>query len=717
MANTPDYSWPPMDKRRVMGKPTSRLDGMQKATGGAKYSSDINPDGLLFGALLGSPYAHARIKSIDTSEAEKLPGVTAVRVINGAGKEVQWEGAEIASVSATSEEVARDAVRRIKVEYDVLPHVVREEDLTKVGNRARPAGEQTTGDPDKAFQEADVVVEGHYGIPVITHCCLEPHGQTIAWHGDQIDYWPSTQGVSTIGGDLAKSVKVPVTNIHVEMQYMGGGFGSKFPSDLWGSEAAELSKQSGGKPVKLFLDRAMELRIAGNRPSVFGHVKLAAKKDGTFIAWQSETWATGGVGGGGLNADLFPYSYRNVPNRRINHTAVSINTGSARAWRAPNNQQASFLTCAALEDLAAKLRMDPVEFFYKNADYSERPEVYREQLRKAAEIIEWKKYWHPREEGTGNIRRGLGLGINRWAGGGHDSQCRCNIHPDGSVEVELGSQDLGTGTRTIIAMVAAETLGLPVSGVKVKIGNNEYPTSGASGGSTTVGGVSSSTRKATVNALDKLFEAVAPSLGVPADQLAAIDGRVQVKTNPAKSLTWQAACQKLGMKTISEMGHNIPREAPREHLNSAGVGGVQMADVTVDMETGIVRMNKLVAVQDCGLIINPKTADSQIYGACIMSICAALMEERIMDQQIGRAVNADMEFYKLAGINDIGEIIVHLDISPENDKRGVVGLGEPCAIGGIAAIANAVANAIGVRVPMVPLTPNRVLDAIERRTA
>lgn len=712
-----DYSWPPMDKRRVMGKNHSRLDGPQKATGTAKYSSDLNPKGLLFAAFLCSPHAHARIKSIDTSEAEKLPGVTAVRVINGAGKELQWEGAEIASVAATSEEVANDAVHRIKVHYEILPHVVREEDLSKVGNRAKAAGEQTTGDPDKAFQEADVVIEGHYGIPVITHCCLEPHGLAVAWQGDKIDYWPSTQGVSTVGGDLAKGLAVPVTNINVEMQYMGGGFGSKFPSDLWGTEAAQLSKQSGGKPVKLFLDRATELKIAGNRPSAFGHIKAGAKKDGTFTAWQSETWSTGGVGGGGLNADLFPYVYRNVPNRRINHTAVSINAGSARAWRAPNNPQASFLTCAALEDLAAKLRMDPVEFFDKNADLTERPEVYRSQLRKAAELIEWKKNWRPREEGKGTMRRGLGLGVNRWGGGGHESQCRCNIHPDGAVEVELGSQDLGTGTRTIIAMVAAETLGLPVGAIKVKIGNNSYPPSGASGGSTTVGGVSSSTRKATVTALNTLFETVAPSLGVQPDQLAAVDGRIQVKTNPSKSLTWQAACQKLGMKTISEMGHNVPREAPREHLNSAGVAGVQMADVSVDMETGIVRMNKLVAVQDCGLVVNPKTAESQVFGACIMSICAALMEERIMDHQTGRDLNADMEFYKLAGINDIGEIIVHMDITPEHDKRGVIGLGEPGAIAGVAAIANAVANATGVRVPMVPLTPNRVLEAIERRTA
>jgi xanthine dehydrogenase YagR molybdenum-binding subunit len=224
--------------------------------------------------------------------------------------------------------------------------------------------------------------------------------------------------------------------------------------------------------------------------------------------------------------------------------------------------------------------------------------------------------------------------------------------------------------------------------------------------------VSSSVRKATVNALDKLFEAVAPSLGVPAEQLEVNDARIRVKGNPDKAMSWQQATQKLGTMTISEMGENDTKRT--EGLNTGGAGGVQMADVSVDMETGRVKMNRFVAVQDCGLVINPKTAESQVFGAAIMSVCSALVEERVMDQQVGRVLNADMEFYKLAGIGDIGDIIVHMDITPEHDKRGVVGLGEPPAIGGVAAIANAVANATGVRVHRVPLTPRHVLNALAR---
>ncbi|MBI5281572.1 MAG: xanthine dehydrogenase family protein molybdopterin-binding subunit [Candidatus Solibacter usitatus] len=704
-----------MSKRKVMGTSPKRLDGVEKASGRAKYSSDLNKPGMLHAVLLVSPHAHAKVRSIDTGAAEKHPGVAGVRVIAPAGTEIQWAGWEVAVVAAATELAARDAVGKIKVEYDLLEHIVRESDLKKVKTRVKPAGEQIEGDPEKAAKEADVVMEGFYGIPTLTHCCLESHGQVVAWTPDnKVEFSPSTQSVTSIRADIARALSVPAANVHVHQDHIGGGFGSKFQPDRWGVESAQLSKLAGGKPVKLFLERSSELVIAGCRPSAFAKVKVAAKKDGSLTLWESESWASGGVGGGG--SPPIPYVFTKVPNRRQQHSAVSLNTAPIRAWRAPNHQQAAYLTCAPLEDLAAKLRMDPLEFFIKNANLTPRQETYERQLRKAGELAEWKKLWHPRgDAGQGAIKRGLGIGVNTWGGAGHDSTCRCTIHPDGAVEVELGSQDLGTGTRTIIAQVLAESLGLKLNDVRVKIGDTNYPPSGTSGGSTTVGGVSSSTRKAALNALDKLFAEVAGALGAPADQLEAVDGKIQVKGNAAKSLTWKAACQKLGVKTISETGANVPAQAAKEGLNTGGVGGVQIADVSVDVETGVVKMNRLVAVQDCGHIINPKTAESQVMGACIMSICGALMEERIVDEVTGRVLNSDFDTYKLAGIKDIGEILVHLEIDELNYKRGVIGLGEPPAVGGAAAISNAVANAIGVRVPVAPMTPMNVLNALNGR--
>jgi len=267
-----------------------------------------------------------------------------------------------------------------------------------------------------------------------------------------------------------------------------------------------------------------------------------------------------------------------------------------------------------------------------------------------------------------------------------------------------------------MAQVAAETLGLPLDAVRIKIGENAYPASGASGGSTTVGGVSSSTRIASTDALNLLFEKVAPSLdNADPNTLEAKGGRVQVKGNPNKGMSWKDACKKLGVAPIETQGRNNPRN-PRG-LNTGGVAGVQMAEVTVDMETGVVTLDKIVAVQDIGLVVNPKTAESQVYGAMIMNVCGALFEERIVDEVTGRYLNADLEFYKLAGAPDIGEMVCELEVDEQNDSRGIIGLGEPPTIAGIAAIGNAVANAIGVRVPMVPLTPRRVLNALNGRNS
>jgi xanthine dehydrogenase YagR molybdenum-binding subunit len=703
-----------METRKVIGKPHKRLDGPQKASGRAKYTSDLKMKDMLYAAYLTCPHGHARITSIDTAAAEKMNGVKAVHVIAEAGKELQWHGQEVAAVAATSEEIAREAVRKINVVYEAMPHFVNEADLGKAGSRGKAAGEKVTGDPEKALQEAEAVSEGTYGIPVITHSCLEPHGLVIQWQGDQVQAWPSTQFVTGWAGTLAPNLKVPVANIKVKMDYIGGGFGSKFSPGAWAEVGARLSQKAGGKPVKLFLERASEQQIAGNRPSAFGKIKVAGKKDGTITAWQSDTWASGGFAGGGQPP--LPYVYTNIPNTRLNHVSVSVNGGPAQAWRAPNNQQASFLTCSAIEDFAAKVGVDPMVVFDKNAGYTPRAEQYRYQLQKAAEISEWSKLWKPRGSQTGAVRRGLGIGVNAWGGAGHACTARTTINPDGSVLVEMGTQDLGTGTRTIITQVAAETLGLSMGQVKLVIGDNSLPPGGSSGGSTTVGGASSATRKSGVNALAKLFEAVAPALSAQPEDLEAVDGTVRVKSDTKKSMTWVAACKKIGPGgKISETGANEQRNPMG--LNSGGAAGVQIADVSVDTETGMVKINRYVAVQDCGLIINPRLAESQIYGAIIMGISTALYEERIMDDATGRMLNSDMEFYKLAGIKDIGDIVVHLDIREVNDKRGVIGLGEPPAIGICAAVGNAVTNAIGVRVPKMPMTPMNVLNALEGRNA
>jgi xanthine dehydrogenase YagR molybdenum-binding subunit len=709
----PDYNWPEPSKRTLMGKRISRLDGPDKVSGKAKYTYDIKRPGMLYGKVVRSPYAHAKIVSIDTAAAEKMPGVAAVKVIQGPGTEIQWAGDEIVAVAASEECLAEDAARAVKVEYEKLPHLVREEDLSKAGDRLKPAAEQVTPEFDKAMAAAEVVVEGTYSLPVIAHCCLESHGQITEWEGeDKLHVFPSTQAVSALAQQFAEPLKIPATNVSVKMDHMGGGFGSKFQADRWGIEGARLSKLAGGKPVKIMLERDAELMVAGTRPSTFAKVKIGAKKDGTVTAWESTSWGTGGLGGAGMPP--FPYVWE-IPNKRMNHTVVSTNTGAARAWRAPNHPQACFVTMSALEDLAAALKIDPLDLFLKNVPLlGPRKDLYKEELLKAAELIEWKKKWHPRGDTTpGNIKRGLGLALHTWGGRPHDSDCRLTINPDSSVSVEMGSQDLGTGTRTVIAIVAADTLGLPLDAIKVNIGDNKYPRSGSSGGSTTVGGVSSSTRRAAVDALDALFKQVATALNADPANLEAVGGKIQVKGDPSKSVAWKQACAKLGVNPISVIGKQP--DPDKGKLADSGVAGVQMAEVSVDIETGVVKIEKMVAVQDVGYIVALKTAESQTFGALIQGVSYALYEERINDQFTGKTLNPNMEFYKLAGIGDIGNLVVHMMTGPAQDERGVIGLGEPPVVSPGAAISNAVANAVGVRVPSLPLTPDRVLAALEKK--
>ena len=783
----PDYAWPDAEHRSLIGKRVTRVDSPVKVSGQAKYTYDVHRPDMLYGKVLRCPYAHAKVVSIDTSAAEKIPGVKAVHIVQGPGANIHWAGDEIVAVAAVDEPTAEDALRAIKVKYQPLSFLVSDaeppagsaeeqgplsmdaigdmldnqvptrqmvSDIQKYGITEKPsedmlkeakedgapdeviaalraatvhpeaaskppsnyqkAAAQTQGDPDKAFSEAEVVSEGLYGIPVITHCCLESHGSISEWTDqDHVFTHISTQNVSGIAGQMAEPLKIPATNIRVHQDNIGGGFGSKFSPDRWGIFTAEISKKANGKPVRYMLERDAELKVAGARPSAYARVKLAAKKDGTVTAWQSNSWGTGGPGGGGMPP--IPYVF-SIPNQRQEHTAIRNNIGPARAWRAPNHPQAAVLTMCALDDLAARLNMDPVEFFGKNLNLTKaRENTYREELAIASDLMGWKQKWHPRPQSSpSGIVRGVGLSFHTWGGRGHASDCDLTIHPDGSVELKMGTQDLGTGTRTCILVVAADTLGIPMDGISLLIGDTTYPPSGGSGGSTTIGGVSSSTRRAAVDARDALFAKVAPALNVQPDQLECVNGKVSVKGDSSRSLSWKEACSKLGAMPVTVRGKNPDRSKPPDLTNS-GVGGTQMAEVEVDPDTGIVKVKKMVAVQDCGLVIDLKTAESQCYGALIMGISYSLFEEKVMDPGTGRMLNADMQFYRLAGLSDIPELVVHMMTGKGYDERGVIGLGEPPVISPGAAISNAVANAIGVRVPFLPLTPDRVLAALEQK--
>jgi xanthine dehydrogenase YagR molybdenum-binding subunit len=703
------YSWP--EKPTLLGTAVKRLDGPDKVTGRARYSYDINRPGMLYGKIVRSPHPHARIVSVDLSQAEKAPGVKAVLAYKEPGAQVMYPGDPVAAVAADTEERALDAARLVRVRYETLPHLANIEQALAAeapvvfpGGNTKQGATEETGDLAAGFAKAAHVIEATYATHVITHVCLETHGCVCEWDGDKLTAWVSTQGAHQARIGFADGLKIPQANIRVITQYMGGGFGSKFAPDAQGIICAKLAQQARA-PVKLMLDRKEEHLDTGNRPSATAHIRAGVTSDGMLTAFDAQSWGTGGAGAG--SGFPLPYIY-NFPNRKRVHKDVYINAGQQRAMRAPGHPQGCFLTEILMDELADRVKMDPVAFRVKNLPPKAPNAMWAEYFERGAKAFGWDQRHPTGDQAAGPIKTGMGVSAHRWGGAGRGSQAHMDITSDGGVVIKCGTQDIGTGTRTIVTMVAAETLGLPVSAVKAEIGDTILPFSGGSGGSTTAASVTPAIRVTSINALDALCAKVAPTLGVAPEELVAAGGRIHVKGNTAKGLAWKDACKLIGTEPISVDGKW------EEGLSGSGTSGVQFAEATVDIETGIVKVTRILAMQDCGLIVDKLTAESQAYGGVIAAINFALFEDRIIDRVTGQMVNPNMEMYLLAGMSDVPKIEIMLNNMPE---RGVIGIGEPPTVSTASAIANAVRNAIGVTIRSLPLHPHRVLAAIEQERA
>jgi xanthine dehydrogenase YagR molybdenum-binding subunit len=698
------YPWP--EKPTLLGTNVSRIDGPEKATGRAKYAYDMKRPGMLYAKILRSPHAHARIVALDISAAQKAPGVKAAIAWRKATEKVVYQGDEVAAVAATTEEQALDALRVIKVQYEPLPHLSSVEHALQAeapvafeGGNVKVGAAEENGDIAAGFKAAAHVVENTYNTQVITHVCLETHGCVVEWNGDQLTAWVSTQAVHGTREGFAKALNIPMNNVRVITEYMGGGFGSKFGPDVQGVIAANLSKQAGA-PVHMLLDRKEEHLATGNRPSAYAKVKAGVAADGTLTAFDAETWGTGGAGAG--SGFPLPYIYQ-FPNRRRVHKDVYINAGQQRAMRAPGHPQGCFVTEVLMDELADRVRMDPIEFRIKNLPPEAPNAMWRSYYPIAAEMIGWSKRHPTGDPAAGPIKRGLGVAANRWGGAGRGTKAHAEINPDGTVVIKCGTQDIGVGTKTIITMIAAETLAIPMNLVTAQIGDSNYPFSGGSGGSTTAASVSPAIRVTTGKARDALFARLAPQLGATPDALSVSDGKVIARGG--KTVSWKDACKMLGTEPISIDGE---WEAG---LSASGTSGVQAAEVEVDIETGVTKVKRIVCVQDMGLVVDMKTATTQVYGGIISCVNFALFEDRILDRNTAQMVNPDMEWYRIAGMSDIPKIDVRIMNQPE---RGVIGIGEPPAVSTAAAITNAVRNATGVTIRSLPLTPEKVLAALER---
>ncbi len=695
--------------RYLTGTEVNRLDAADKVTGRAKYTYDIHLPGMLYGKILRSPHPHAKVVKVDLSRAEAHPGVKAVVNLRLPEREtVRYAGEEVAAVAAVSPEAAEEALRWIDVAYEELPFcVVEEESMAPVAPQIHPNGnvevprrrQREQGDIEAGFAGADQVIEATYRVPVQTHSSLEPHGAVARWEGDELTVWCSTQGVVGVQGNLADWFRIPKSQVRVISEHVGGGFGSKFGPGVEGLVAARLARQAGA-PVKLMLSRKEEHLCVGNRPSAIMKIRMGAKKDGGLTAFHSSSYGTGGVTGVG-NIPL-PYVFQ-VPNRKVELKDVHINAGGARAMRAPGHPQAAFAMDSAMDELAGALGMDPLAFRKQND--SAQNEIRLKQYEIGAERIGWHRRNRVAGSGEGAVRRGIGVGCGLWGGRGvRNTFAEVRIHPDGSVDASSATQDIGTGIRTLIAMVAAEELGLRLEDVRSHIGDSRLPPGRASGGSTTTPSTVPAVKIAARQAKEQLFERVASVLGVEADRLEARDGRVQVKGN-GKRWDWREVTAQLGGDSVAVMAEW------GAGFSSQGVAGVHFMEVEVDVETGRIQPVRVVAVHDCGLVVDKLTAESQIIGGVIGGISYALLENRLMDELTGIMLNPDFENYKIAGTLEMPEIEPIMMDMPE---RGVIGLGEAPAIPILGALANAVHNAIGVRVRELPMTPDKVLAALGR---
>lgn len=715
---------PEEDEFKIIGKPFPRIDGEKIVTGRALYTQDIKLRGMLYGKILRSPHACAEVVSVDLSKAESMPGVKAVLELKK-GK-VQYAGEQVAAVAAKDEKTAEEALKLINVEYKPLPFVVTEEKAMEEGTSQvhdRPNiqrfNDYKRGDIEKGFAEADVVFEQTYKTAVEIHHPAETHGSIAKWEGERLTVWDSTQAIFGVRDGLARVLNIPTGRIKVIKQYMGGGFGSKLGLNDYTVVAAKLAKETK-KPVKIILSRKENSLCVGNRPSSVQTIKGGVKKDGTLTALHLKNYTSGGIGRGDRCSEPLIDVYK-CPNVEVEEYSVFTNTGASRPTRAPGHVQGTMALEGFMEELANEIGIDPLKLRQKNYSTKNQGDTGIPYSSKGldkcyetgAEKIGWARRNKKPGEGKGKIRRGMGMASQIWWGTGRPgTSTDVKIHLDGTIEAVCGTQDLGGGTRTYMATVTAETLGQKPGDITVKIGNTEYPWCGSSGGSTTAPSVAPAIRDAALKAADHLKKLGASRLKIdPADVI--LEGeKLYNKNDPTQSVTFEDLRRELGRERVF---HGECGGRPSDYAYNTFAA--HFAEVEVDTETGQIKVLKVVAVHESGRILNKITAESQVIGGITQGISTALFEERIMDNTTGNLVNPNMRDYKIATSLDIPEIETYFvdSIDPLINILGNKGIGEPPRIPPAGAIANAVYNAIGVHPREIPMTPDKVLQALKRK--
>ena len=728
---------------RLIGKPVARQDGRAKVTGAVRFTVDIKLPGLLHARILRSPLPHARVQAIDAEAAARQRGVRAVLIIAPPDAILRYVGAPVAAIAATTQAAADSALGLIRVSYAPLPFVVDPDiarrpnaplvyqagaqpslslgeipvaaGLPMNGNVRGPETQGSRGDIAQGFAQAEVVVEGDYRTQTETHCCMEPHAIVADWRDDGLTVWMSTQFTAGVRHELAETFGLKLSQVRVKVAAMGGGFGSKSQLGTYGRFAVMLSRQARA-PVRLVFDREEEQLDSGNRPATWQRLRIGARRDGTLTAISLLEYGTAGVGVG-AGVGNFAQGLYTCPNFASAQHDVFINAGRGTAMRAPGNTPGAFAMEQAIDELADRLGLDPLAL----RDRIDPSPVRREERRLGALRVGWERRHKPGAD-PGPLKRGLGMAQSLWSANVQsNAACEVRLLRDGSVEVLSSVQDIGTGIGTILAQVVAEELGLHPGDITLRIGDTEFPAGPPSHGSRTTASISPPARTAAWKVKQMLFRQVAPTLGVAPEQLVARDGRIAVRDDPARSMSLRDAAS--GMRTDQLSVTEARRDdygGFRRRMGDANaaqndLGGVQFAEVSVDTETGLVRVERFVAVQDCGRPMNPRQLESQVQGGVLMGIGYALLEQRVIDQHTGHVVNPNLEQYKLVGAGETPPIeVVLLENYQGQSATDAYGIAEPSNIATAPAIANAVFNAIGVRLRALPMTRAAVLAALQQ---
>ncbi|HEY3920594.1 MAG TPA: xanthine dehydrogenase family protein molybdopterin-binding subunit [Gaiellaceae bacterium] len=691
----------PAGPRNIVGKPATRNDGLARARGQARYTADLQFPGMLHAVVLRSPHAHARARKLDFQRALAAPGVRAA-IGPGDAPELsdlcEYQGSPVAAVCADSLREARAALKLVDADWELLEPLFDSEEAVARGQLLEEPRRRERGDYERGLAEADVVVEAVYRTQSVLHNSMETHQATCRWEGDTLEVYISTQYVWGVRSEVADALGMPADKVRVVCDYMGGGFGSKNSPGEYTFVAAELARRTG-RAVRCALTRREEHVAAGNRNSTIQRLTVGARSDGTLTALGGEyVNAVGADGWISMTEGPMLMLYE-CPNLRATTYGAKINLPPTKAFRAPGFVEGTFGLECLLDELAAKLELDPLELRRRNHSdtdpmggkaYSSKnlEECYRR-----AEP-HWERRQEVRSSSTETVKRGVGMASQVWfGGGGPPSYAWIRVGSDARATVVTAMQDVGTGTKTTMAMVAAEELGIPVEDVTVAVGDSlRGPYATLSAGSSTTPSIAPAVRAAAADARQQIEEMAEQRYG------------------KGKEFDLRELLSVLGNSQILGKGSRGPNPAGMTVLTF----GVQVAEVAVDIETGEVTVDRIAAIHDVGRVINPLGASSQIEGGIIQGIGHTLSEERVVDLESGTILTTTLDAYKLPTIADVPEIITDLVDEPDAQltSLGSKGIGEPPIIPVAAAIANAIRDATGADIRSLPISREEMLRAL-----